>query len=112
MKAILVIEMPENCLECPFRYKSEEMSLGNFTYQSLFRCKFEPEGLCEDDGDIVYLNDIMMKGRPNWCPLKPMIEKKDEHKVYTMTQLYRAQGFNACIDEILGNKEQRNENIT
>lgn len=106
MKAILVLnDMPKNCLECPFRYKSEEMPLGNFTYQSLFRCKFEPEGLCEDDGDIVYLNDIMMKSKPDWCQSKPVPEKKNEDKAYTMTQLYRTQGYNACIDEILGDKE-------
>ena len=49
-KAILVMDMPKNCIECPFRYKSEEMALGNFTYQSLFRCKFEPEDLDEDEG--------------------------------------------------------------
>lgn len=104
MKAILVIEMPKNCLECPFRYKSEEMPLGNFTYQSLFRCKFEPEGLCEDDGDIVYLNDLMMKSKPDWCPLKLMIEKK-ENAIGTNYQRF-VNGYNACIDEILGYKEQ------
>ena len=105
MKAILVLEIPKNCLECPFRYKSEEMSLGNFTYQSLFRCKFEPEGLCEDDGDTVYLNDIMMKSKPDWCPLKPVPEKE----VLLTYPEYRENdyslGYNACIDEILGDKE-------
>lgn len=106
MKAILVLDdMPKNCLECPFRYKSEEMPLGNFTYQSLFRCKFEPEGLCEDDGDTVYLNDIMMKSKPDWCPLKPMIEKKDRNKVVGDYLRGRCDGYNACIDEILGDKE-------
>ena len=112
MKAILVInEMPKNCLECPFRYKSEEMPLGNFTYQSLFRCKREPEGLCEDDGDIVYLNDIMMKSKPDWCPLKPMPEKKELKNIecgyneYSNTEFWEAVGYNACIDEILGDKE-------
>jgi len=107
VKAILVLDkMPKNCLECPFRYKSEEMTLGNFTYQSLFRCKFEPEGLCEDDGDTVYLNDIMMKSKPDWCPLKriprkkPTIGKESDNDILCMNA-----GFNACIDEILGDKE-------
>lgn len=111
MKAILVLEMPKNCLECPFRYKSEEMSLGNFTYQSLFRCKFEPEGLCEDDGDTVYLNDIMMKSKPDWCPIKPMPDKaevSDCDELCDTDDWYDsgyADGYNACIDEILGDKE-------
>jgi hypothetical protein len=108
VKAILVLEMPENCLECPFRYKSEEMFLGNFTYQSLFRCKFEPEGLCEDDGDTVYLNDIMMKSKPDWCPLKPMPEKIQVCGKYPQPDGIVPSckiGYNACIDEILGDKE-------
>ena len=96
------MDMPKNCLECPFRYKSEEMSLGNFTYQSLFRCKFEPEELCEDDGDTVYLNDLMMKAKPDWCPLKPMPEKK-QNTLYSIGAWNS--GYNACIDEILGDKE-------
>ena len=104
-KCILVLDdMPKNCLECPFRYKSEEMSLGNFTYQSLFRCKFEPEGLCEDEGDTVYLNDLMMKGKPDWCPLKPMPSKKDDD-FYDWGKANQIKGYNACIDEILGDKE-------
>ena len=103
MKAILVLEMPKNCLECPFRYKSEEMPLGNFTYQSLFRCKFEPEELCEDDGDTVYLNDIMMKSKPDWCPLKPMPQRAS-HPDWCDGGRYD-KGYNACIDEILGDKE-------
>ena len=105
MKAILVLEMPNNCLECPFRYKSEEMPLGNYTYQSLFRCKFEPEELCEDNGDTVYLNDLMMKSKPDWCPLKPMPEKKEKHNAMPFEIKHYIDGYNTCIGEILGDKE-------
>lgn len=99
-KAVLVIDMPSSCLECPLSHKSEEIPLGNFTYQSLFRCKFEPEDLCEDDGDTVYLNDIMMKSKPNWCPLRELPEKKS---VYTNG--HYTDGYNACIDELLKGEE-------
>lgn len=99
-KAILVMDMPKLCLECPFKYKSEDIPLGNFTYQSLFRCKGEPEGLCEDDGDTVYLNDIMMKSKPTWCPLKPMPSRFNEEHFNRYED-----GYNACIDAILGDKE-------
>ena len=104
------MDMPNSCLECPLRYKSEEMPLGNFTYQSLFRCKYEPEDLCEDDGDTVYLNDIMKKSKPTWCPLKTMPQKKEREVVeenynggYSHGIVH---GYNACIDELLSEKEQ------
>ena len=100
-KAILIMDMPINCLECPFRYKSEEMPLGNFMYQSLFRCKNEPEDISEDDGDIVYLNDVMMKGKPNWCPLRELPQKKEERKHMNGSEYYKTVGYNTCIDEIL-----------
>lgn len=106
-KAILVMDMPISCLECPLRYKSEEMPLGNFTYQSLFRCEFEPEDLCEDDGDTVYLNDIMMKSKPDWCPLKPMPNIKCE-ELCDVDDWYDSgyhNGYNSCIDELLSEKE-------
>lgn len=101
-KAILVMDMPKNCLECPLKYKSEELSLGNFTYQQLFRCKYEPEDISEDDGDIVYLNDIMMKSKPDWCPLKDIPEKKEEvNGIGTKEGMEYNIGYNACIEEIL-----------
>ena len=101
-KAIVIIDMPEICLECPFRYKSEEMALGNFTYQSLFRCKFEPEGLSEDEGDMVYLNDIMMQGKPDWCPLREVPQKKPALEA---DKYYYALGYNTCIYDILKGSE-------
>lgn len=100
-KAILVIDMPINYLECPFRYKSEEMPLGNFTYQSLFRCKNEPEDISEDDGDIVYLNDIMMKRKPDWCPLREVPQKQTVHCTDTAHHRFAKDGWNHCIDTIL-----------
>lgn len=106
-KAILVMDMPINCLECPFRYKSEEMPLGNFTYQSLFRCKFEPEDLDEDEGDTVYLNDIMMQGKPGWCPLCEVPQKITSWKgKSTNYQQGHRDGYNACIDEIMKGSEE------
>ncbi len=100
-KAILVMDMPSSCLECPFRYKSEEMPLGNFTYQSLFRCKNEPINISEDDGDIVYLNDVMMKGKPEWCPLREVPQKHTIHCIDTTHHRHVKQGWNYCIDTIL-----------
>ena len=106
-KAILVMDMPSTCLGCPLKYKSEEMHLGNFTYQSLYRCGHEPDGLDEDEGDMVYLNDIMMKGKPEWCPLKEMPSKKESlNGIGTTEGMGYNNGYNACIDEILKGAEE------
>ena len=79
MKAILVIDMPENC----------------------FKCKLQDWANCR-----------IVKGchtgdtRPNWCPLKPIpskrptIGKESDNDILCMNA-----GYNACIDEILGDKE-------
>ena len=90
MKAILVIDMPENC----------------------FKCKLQDWANCR-----------IVKGchtgdtRPDWCPLKPMPEKKKERygmnrqtstghwETYGEETDSVATGYNACIDEILGDKE-------
>ena len=78
-KIIVPMEkIPKTCLDCPFRYESEKIPLGNFTYQSLFRCKFEPEDLYKDlDKDVdVYLTDIR-NTKPDWCPLEELIHCRD-----------------------------------
>lgn len=97
-KAIFIMDMPSCCLECPFKYKSEEMPLGNFTYQSLFRCKNEPDDISEDDGDIVYLNEIMMNSKPDWCPLRELPEKK---KARHYEEYNYVLGFNDCLKKIV-----------
>lgn len=82
MKAILVLdEMPENC----------------------FKCKLQDWANCR-----------IVKGchtgdtRPDWCPLKPMPEKMQVCGKYPqpdgIVPSYKI-GYNACIDEILGDKE-------
>ena len=86
MKAILVLEMPENC----------------------FKCKLQDWANCR-----------IVKGchtgdtRPDWCPLKPVPQKKEEKQycgngvfgINTAMETRFNQGYNACIDEILGDKE-------
>ena len=81
MKAILVLDIPENC----------------------FKCKLQDWANCR-----------IVKGchtgdtRPDWCPLKPIpskrptIGKESDNDILCMNA-----GYNACIDEILGDKEQK-----
>lgn len=77
-KAILVIDMPESCDKCPLMFRHEEE-----------RCCI-PEGR----------NSFCKK--PSWCPLKPMPEKLEGNdSIYYQWGDYE-DGWNHCLDEILG----------
>ena len=89
MKAILVMDMPKNCLKCPL---GKNMSIA---IETCIQC---PLGKCAIDAEAEI--------KPDWCPLKPMPKKKptigkeSENDILCMNA-----GYNACIDEILGDKE-------
>ena len=77
MKAILVLnEMPENCFKCKL--------------QDWANCRIVKA--CHT-GDT----------RPDWCPLKPLPDKKPHTE--DVLEVFVNTGYNACIDEILGDKE-------
>ena len=86
MKAILVMDMPKSCFSCNM-------------------CNSNDECILQDE-------DANFKAYDSWeelrkgCPLKPMPKKKptigkeSENDILCMNA-----GYNACIDEILGDKE-------
>ena len=92
MKAILVMDMPKNCLECP---------IGKNISIPLETCIQCPIGKCVIDEETEI--------RPDWCPLKPMPDKKvlsgDVADIQKMGKELMDIGYNACINEILGDKE-------
>lgn len=78
-KAILIIDMPSVCIDCP-----------------CLKCDFEDDW-CAITGEVIYNRSKKHAD----CPLKPVPEKKliwsdDESCDWE-------RGFNDCIDEILGN---------
>lgn len=79
-KSVLVIDTPEDC----------------------GKCKFISEFWCRAmNGRRVPNNDVI----PNWCPLKPLPEKKEyinSNSNIEATKNIAAAGWNACIDEITG----------
>ena len=85
MKSILVIETPNNCSECPC---CNERVCGN-----------EYKGYV--DGHLEWNS-----GRPSWCPLKDLPQKKDIDKTLefggyeNIIQESLAIGYNACLEEI------------
>lgn len=82
-KAIVEIEMPENCFECPFRYDAEKMSIGPYEFRQLHRCLLQA-----NDVEDVYLRDITQK-RQEWCPLKeiPDKDKKEADSLFVKWQI-------------------------
>ena len=82
MKAVLVIDMPKNCHECPIRLSGEPNEW----------CWYLRHGL--DD----------IKAKPSWCPLKPLPSKELDDDGSTEWDIYY-QGWSDCLDEILGETE-------
>lgn len=89
-KGIIVVDMPEYCDYCP---------TGRiFGINSGVECLVAPEEQC------VSGYGLRVK-RPDWCPIRPIPEKKpltgDVSNTEKMgDELVRA-GWNACIDELL-----------
>lgn len=67
----------------------------------------DTENGCPHGGMVcqISLNDVMQHvqdgTRPDWCPIQHMPEKRNEHDACYDSDFYRAEGWNACIDEIL-----------
>lgn len=94
-KALFVIDMPENCDTCIFSsiaYDSELFEEGE-CYCIL---KMKSDGIVEGS-------------KPDWCPLKPMPEKKNVIRTARLLSDFERRGYqngwNACIDKITGGAE-------
>lgn len=59
------LEMPIDCLECPFFIDKEYFYEGEGRYSRIGRCKFSPEEI-EDPWRNIYK---VMSKREAWCPL-------------------------------------------
>ena len=98
-KSVLVMETPENCYDCPFGTEY----CGSFNYDG--NCE-----LAECLGNVMTLiteeqYDYESKAKPDWCPLKPLPEKKEYIVPIDNVESQKdiiAVGWNACIDEITG----------
>ena len=81
-KAVLVMDMPERCADCPLR-SSEKTS---------YVCCY------------LTLKNISSTGyydkKPDWCPLRELPEKKERRIGEHGERMFRA-GFNACLNEIM-----------
>jgi len=87
MKAILVIDMPQSCKECPMRLSGEPNEW----------CWVLKHGL--DD----------IESKSDWCPLKPMPKEKqicmDMDEIIWDDDIYNL-GYNKCLHDILGEENE------
>lgn len=90
-KAVLVMNMPENCGSCMFPIRC----MDELNCEPML--KDYENGLTEIDPIIEDEDE-----KPDWCPLRPLPEKKEEAKEPLATRYYRAEGWNDCLDEITG----------
>ena len=86
MKAILVMDMPSSCDMC------ELASLVG-----------KGEVMCAIDRMETRKYEDACKDKPDWCPLKPAPEKRNT--IDDFWEMCADIVRNACIDEILGDKE-------
>ena len=91
MKAILVMDMPSGCMGCNFLH-----------------CEIEENKEYCEAREIRKQVDLAKEEKPDWCPLRELPEKMQvcgkypqEDKIVPSYKI----GYNACIDEILGDKE-------
>lgn len=86
-KAVLVIDMPENCSKCKFIYE----------FQGIKKCQLMNVFYC---GASRLSQDSFTMRKHEKCPLKPLPEKQDIQKAKTMTSLTWIEGWNAAIEAI------------
>lgn len=83
-KAVLVMNMPECCADCPCSFFERDNPILNLI------C-----GVTQEDAYNV--------GKPDWCPLRELPEKIPELKSgceEVSTSIHRV-GWNACLNEIM-----------
>lgn len=79
MKAILVIDMPNNCEECKIIY-----------------LQGHGESICDS---------VDWSKRPSWCPLRPLPSFRVVDLNDTRDVVMFCHGWNTCLAEITGEKE-------
>lgn len=85
-KAVLVIDMPKSCKNCPLLFAG--------TY-----CKGKK-------APNIAVNSYLDKAKPEWCPLKELPQKQTIHCTDTTHHRHVKEGYNLCIDEILKGSEE------
>ena len=91
-KSVLVMNTPENCLDCRFCYELDE---------GVEACC----SISDDDKDASLMKKIdceygYCQGKPDWCPLMDLPEKDDFDDLYDEYYTGYHDGWNRCLKEI------------
>lgn len=83
-KGIVVVDIPSECRYC-------------------ICCLFDDlsSRYCGIDKDERNVTIIGMNEKPDWCPIKPIPDRKSEDFGQTIIAAARGEGWNECLDEIL-----------
>lgn len=97
-KSALVIDTPENCLDCQFCYELDE---------GVEACC----SISDDDKDTSLMKKIdceygYCQSKPDWCPLIDLPEKDNGDYPANTSDAGFVEGWNQCVDEITGGDEE------
>lgn len=98
-KGIIVVDMPGKCVDCGF---CREISEG---IEACREMTIDP-----DDNDFSRMIEDYCQSKPDWCPIKPMPERKEVRGIsglsgYSDWNLNgQDRGWNAYLDEIEGRR--------
>ena len=92
-KSVLVIDTPENCLDCQVCYELDE---GVEACCSIIDDKKDKSLMKEIDCEYGYC-----QGKPDWCPLRELPSKKNWGEIFNGN----VKGWNDCLREITGSQK-------
>ena len=84
-KAILLMNVPEKCLDCNLCVLDMDGSIS---------CYYNKREICSNVGEN--------NSRPEWCPLKSLPEEDHEDHYPNELEYGYADGWNDCLREIMG----------
>lgn len=84
-KAIIIIDMPDNCTKCTFIHRDYCSSVESY--------------FCGVNHKRLSISHVIYK--PNWCPLKELPEEDHENHYPDEWEDGYADGWNDCLKEIV-----------
>lgn len=92
-KAVLVMDMPSGCSKCKFMYE----------FYGVKKCQLL--NILENGGKAIIPTDTLTSERKECCPLRELPNPKEKGKAENILEIFTNAGYNACIDELLEDKE-------
>lgn len=85
-KSVLVIDTPERCIDCEIGQNYSNI------IETCVSCPIAGKSALDGEAESI----------PDWCPLKPLPEEKEEEYWRSKLSLAWIRGWNTCISKITG----------